>query len=209
MKCEHWNDEWVAYLYDELAPKERTAADGHLEQCADCRATLDDLARSSRILREAAPAVPDTSPIVVTTPRPTWQPAWAFVGGLACASLLFSIGLWAGPQVLGQGADADDRGQLMEALQMQRRQQEGLEQRLAAMEGQTGEPQAMQASNEFVTRDDLDRALDRIEADQAEQVRFLLGEITATERRAGNWIDETRNALHYVALKSDPRITEQ
>jgi putative zinc finger protein len=42
---DQWTDRLSEYLDGELSPAERTAIEGHLASCADCRATLDQLRR--------------------------------------------------------------------------------------------------------------------------------------------------------------------
>ncbi len=49
----------------------------------------------------------------------------------------------------------------------------------------------------------------RISVDRAHDLDYLLSEINASERRAGNWIGETREALRLVALQSDPLVSHQ
>jgi anti-sigma factor RsiW len=54
-----WTERLSEYLDDELAPDERAAAAAHLEQCAECSATLADLRRvvaRARGLESAGPA---------------------------------------------------------------------------------------------------------------------------------------------------------
>ena len=64
-----------------------------------------------------------------------------------------------------------------------------------------------------VSPSEVDRRVEslsqRYEAQRASDMRYLLGEITATEVRASTWVDETRNALRFVALNNDPRFTER
>jgi hypothetical protein len=60
-----------------------------------------------------------------------------------------------------------------------------------------------------VTPDQLDTGLRNLErrlhADRARDVEFLLGEISATEWRAGKWVDDTRQMMRDVALASKIR----
>jgi hypothetical protein len=54
-----WTDRLSEYLDDELTPAERLDIDRHLLDCADCRETLDDLARvaaEARNVDDVAPA---------------------------------------------------------------------------------------------------------------------------------------------------------
>ena len=54
-----WTDRLSEYLDEELAPEERDALAAHLEACAECSATLEDLRRvvtRARALESAGPA---------------------------------------------------------------------------------------------------------------------------------------------------------
>ena len=60
MACSSWSNDWIAHLYGELAPEQERALVDHLEGCAACRQTMDDLSASRQLLREYAPPVPGT-----------------------------------------------------------------------------------------------------------------------------------------------------
>lgn len=55
----HWTDRLSDYLDRELTADEEAAADAHLIQCADCRATLADLREVRARARQLAPTEPD------------------------------------------------------------------------------------------------------------------------------------------------------
>ena len=97
MPCEHWKDEWVARLYDELSPDEERELAAHLERCGACRRTLDELAASRSWLEQCAPAVPPTPRVVVLRDRRPRRTAWAFAAGAAAAVVVFALGIWAAP----------------------------------------------------------------------------------------------------------------
>jgi anti-sigma factor RsiW len=65
-------DRLSEYLDGELSPAERASIDGHLAQCADCRATLDEL---RHVIARAA-AVQDSRP-----QRDLWPAIAARIGG--------------------------------------------------------------------------------------------------------------------------------
>lgn len=218
MSCAKWNEQWIAHLYGELEAEEATHLEGHLAGCADCRRRMELLAESSRLLREAAPVVPAVPRWAAIESRRGWQPAWAFVSGLACASVLFSLGLFAAPRLgwipvhtPSTPSDAVDTASIRENLEQQAAQQARLSERVEAFETRLAARQPSAATG--VSRRELDRRLDSLtesfETQRAADVRYLLGEITATEVRAGTWVDETRNALRFVALNNDPRFTER
>jgi len=45
-------EEWIAYLYDETAPAEKTALDAHAQSCPECRAHLESLQQTRAVLDE-------------------------------------------------------------------------------------------------------------------------------------------------------------
>ena len=55
-----WTDRLSEYLDEELAPEERAALAAHLEECAECSATLADLRRVVARARALEPAGPAT-----------------------------------------------------------------------------------------------------------------------------------------------------
>lgn len=61
-----------ALLDDELAPVERSAVEGHLAGCADCRARLESLRATAALIR----ALPDPLPSRRLVPRLGAPPAW-------------------------------------------------------------------------------------------------------------------------------------
>jgi len=227
MACEHWNPEWVARLYDELDPQEEQRAAEHVAGCADCRTTLEQLAASRRTLYDSAPEIPAAPRVVVLPPKRSAHPAWAFAAGIGLAASLFVGGWLVGvrgvtPAVDGMDGAAASEVAAVEALrsrpthgEMQaalEAQQKWFEEQLAEVRQSASrpEPQVLAAS---MTPDQLDDAMRRLERkitlERARDFEFLVGEIAATERRAGTWVDETRNALRYVALQSDGRLSER
>lgn len=188
MACNDWNDQWVARLYDELDPKEDRRAQSHLDACAECRETLDALAGTRQLLRASVAATPPAQPrvIVLGSPRLA-QTGWAFAAGLAAAALVFAVALYALPRTMSP--DAAPQGVA------------ALERRLAELELASRSPAA------GLTREQLDEELARwarrVDVGRAQDVEFLLGEISAVERRTGNYINNNSETLLRVALASN------
>lgn len=226
MSCNQWNPEWVAQLYGELDDAERLGMERHLEGCPTCRATFEELGASRQLLAESAPVIPNSPPLVVLEPHSQRHGVWAFAAGLACASLLFGAG-WltatrlipgadsAGPAqrpaasttIASREPDGPTQAQFDEALAAQ---QAYFEKRLAEYESRLPGESA-EAMPAVLTRDQFEDGMSRLERrwenHRARDMEFVLGEITATEARAGTWVDETRDALRLVALQSDPRVS--
>jgi hypothetical protein len=227
MSCKHWNHDWIAHLYGELDPADERRLNEHLSSCSQCRATLDELAASSRLLREAAPAVPAAPRVLVLRPGVARQPLWAFAAGAACALLLIAGGVVAGsklnpaaatkpvaqivnPPELASTEPAPTRSELDEAIQAQ---QQWFETRLNEIEQRYVAEAPREAAPKTLTRVELAEELTRmqrwVEVQQAADFGLVLEEVAATEARLATRVDENREALHYFALKTDPRVTEQ
>ena len=228
MACQHWNDEWVAHLYDELEPDDERTLQDHLSACATCRQHMDELAISRDWLRQASPAVPAAPPVVVLRPRGYFQPVWAYAAGAACAMVVFGVGLIAGYHLLASGPgelasrvdNGASPGEILpasdpsaESTAELRAQIQALLQRVDSLERRDAGPDPSATQQAFLTRNQLDEALDRSEqrrkVERAQDFQFLLEEITAAEHRTGAYLDETRQALQVVALRSDPRFSER
>ncbi len=223
MACKEWNDEWIAKLYDELDREEDRRLADHLDGCAECRKTFHELEQSREILRASAPHVPAAPRVLVQRTSRLRQPMWAFASGLAAALLVFAAGLYVGQRVLGEtttGAEADLQARLdseVSARTALETRLDQLERALADVVLATdstprteSDPEILQA---VITRDQFDEGLDQIAREmnlrRAQDMEFLLDEMTAIERRAAKWVDETRGAVRLVALQNDPRINER
>ena len=207
MACKEWNNDWIAHLYAELDGPEKRRLDEHLTGCAECRRTLEELAGSRRLLQLSAPAVPIPPRVVMIQPRRLGRPFWTFAAGLACAMLVFAVGLLAGggqllapePQTATVDAELVTRAELEQLL---RDQQGTLETRLAAFESRP-DP-AQQQSDVCLTHEQLasefERYREEVDYTQERDFRILAGQIGAVEQRAVTWIDENRDALR-LALR--------
>jgi len=227
MSCKQWNHDWIAHLYGELDPADERRLNEHLSSCSECRATFDELAASSRLLREAAPAVPAAPRVLVLRPGVARQPLWAFAAGAAYALLLIAGGVVAGSKLnpraastpVAQVADFPElastepvptRSELDEAIHAQ---QQWFEARLNEIEQRYGAEAPEEAAPKTLTRGEFEEELTRmqrwVEVKQAADFGLVLEEVAATEARLATRVDENREALHYFALKTDPRVTEQ
>jgi hypothetical protein len=232
MSCDRWNNEWVAHLYDELSEGEESILREHLAECPDCRATMEELEGSRAALRDACPEVPSRPAVIVLRPASRFRPFWAWVASAACAIVVFASGLAAGrlgapsqrlphdvAQTPAAGAtegatpaafDGATRDELVSRIA-------DLSSRLDAIEQGSGKPSAADtASNDgdpWLTKAEFLEAMQRHErrADlkRSRDYEFVLSQIAAAEWRTGTQIGETREALNWVALRSDPRLSER
>jgi len=227
MPCKQWNDGWVAQLYGELEPAEERALAAHLERCAACRTTLEELRASHELLQEASPEVPAAPRVVVLRPRPIWSGAWAFAAGAACALLLFGLGFVAGPRWTGTGDDPPQELAQVDSTQTPASVERtplddttpvvlqptpelrddlfALEQRLARLE----EHPSDDALTPVQLREELDRFERRVNQERVRDLEYVIRSLTASELRTGTWMDQTQDAITLLALRQDPRFNER
>jgi len=214
MTCKDWNEDWVAHLYSELDPEQERTLAAHLDRCASCRATLDELSSVRRTLREAAPVVPSAPRVVVLGARGR-RPPWLLAASLAAAVLLVGAALvawprWTEPAPSSGTADlrpAEDADR--ETIARMEATIRALEERLARLE--TKPPRETLVSP-AVSKQELALALDhltrRFDRERARDLESVVQALTAAELRTGSRLDQTREAVHLLALRQDPRFTE-
>ena len=215
--CEALKELLVARLYDELDPDDARRLESHLGECAVCRDELVRLGAARELLRQAEPELPMSPRVVLLTPRPFRRPMWAFAAGFACAVLVLAAGLGAGWTLRGAG-ESGALGQV--AAGLTRADVEGLirEQEARLARRLEPAPSGAQTSSQVtlaaaVTKKDLDEAFSRFERKvdgrRAADLGYVLDAITSSELRSSARIGQTRDALRYVALANDPRISAQ
>jgi hypothetical protein len=216
MTCKDWKKEWVGRLYEELEPDEEADCAAHLAGCAECRETLDGLARARRLLHAVAPAVPDAPRLVVLRPRSRWAPAWGFAAGAACGLLAFGLGIVAANRAK-PGADVppEPRTRSDEAAAVSDPAAAGreIEHRLATLRERVDRLEAdagTRSAAAGVTPADLRQAIDAVERrfarERAGDVEYILRSLAASEVRTDTWMDHTQEALTLLALSQDPRV---
>jgi hypothetical protein len=222
MACKHWNDEWVAHLYGELDPGAERAMTAHLEGCEACRATIEGLERSRRMLAGAAPEVPSAPRVIVLRPRPIWSRAWAFAAGAACALLMFGAGFVSSTQLPGAGrteppATAREAsaggGESQPATAEQAAEVAALRDELAALHRRLDGLEQTPASSDGVTaaqfREGIDGLERRLNEERVHDLEYVMRSLTASELRTGSWMDKTHEALTMLAMRQDGRFAEQ
>ncbi len=215
--CEAFKELLVARLYDELDADDARRLESHLGDCGVCREELVRLGAARELLRHAEPELPVSPRVVLLAPRPFRRPMWAFAAGFACALLVLAAGLGAGWTLRGAG-ESGASGQVAAGLTradvegLIREQEARLARRLepAPSGAKPSSPAALEAA---VTKKDLDDAFSRFEKKvdgrRAADLGYVLDAITSSELRSSARIGQTRDALRYVALANDPRISAQ
>jgi len=224
MTCDGWKELWVENLYEEIPPADETRLAAHLLECPACREEVDSLAGIRALLRDAAPTVPATPRVVVLGRSAHRIPGWALAAGLAGFGLLAGLALsWAWQArstatQLAQSLAAREQPKpaptaVASADEIDRRVQEGIERYLAAR-APTGTVGSVPVGDSAaLTRDDLNALFERhdrkLHRERASDLRYVLDEIEGMEARTSARLGETQQAIRYVALASDPRLSEQ
>jgi hypothetical protein len=218
MSCERWQEAILGRLYAELEPEEDRALTSHLEACGACVASLEDLRRVRVSLRENEPEVPRLPRVMVLRDAPRLRPA-LLAASLATAALLAGAGAGAGYALGRQGTRAEktvpivgssSAATLDPATEALIRQE--VASRLDALRA-SAQPDAAAAIPAGVTKDEFQTALTklerRMETNRAADFGYMMGEIEASEVRTGARIGQTNQALRYVALASNPNVSER
>ena len=229
MPCSYDQNLLLEHAYGEIEPAEVEGLTAHLEGCGECRRRLEEISWARRLLREAEPVVPSAPRVVVLARTSMWSLTWAFAAGLACAALLVSVSLrvgWtqsiaeenanirAGKIPLRQEAAAAFPGAGPDLNEPWRGSVRALiDQSLARERSEIKAWLVNQERRPVVTKEELEAALARLgrrfDGRRASDLDLVLQEISAMEDRTGRRIGQTREALKYVALASDPKISAQ
>ena len=217
MRCDIWNERIIGRVYGEVDPADDAELSRHVAGCAACRATLEEFGVIRAMLREHEPPVPEIPKVVVLRDRRAFRPA-LLAASIVGAALLAGAGAGAGygwthrapagaaPATAAASPSADEVQELV------RRE---VARRLDAIAAERG-PAATQASGpapSALTREELRAELAKFERTingaRASDLDYMLDQIAASEARTGNRIGQTNQALRYVALASNPQVSEQ
>jgi hypothetical protein len=219
MSCERFQQSIVGRLYEENSPDEDVALDAHLSVCSSCAADLASLARVRGEIRDNEPEMPRVPRVVVLGARPRFQPA-LLAASLLGAALLAGGAAGSGyallkrPVPAGVGSAArvptlDPATDALIAKEVDRR----VALLAARHEAPAGPGAAALTPGGAVTKAELDAALQRLErrvnGARAADLDYMMSQVTASEVRSGQRIGQTNQALRYVALASNPRVSEQ
>lgn len=214
MACANWKNSLMGRLYGEIDTEEAAALAAHLEGCADCRESLDDLQRVRTVLREDEPAVPATPRVVVLRARPVLRHA-ALAASILGAALLAGVGAGAG-YALGRTSapspSAAGKAVPVAAADTEELVRREVDRRLAALQKSSADEPARGAERS-VSAPELKSELAKLEkkmnGQRAADIDFVLDQIGASEFRTGARIGKTNEALRTVALASNPYATAQ
>lgn len=209
MACEAWRERLIESLYGEIDPTEAGTLERHLESCASCRTEIQGLGETRNLLRQAAGELPAAPRVLVLTPRPFARPRLAFAAGFSLAALLLAAGATAGwsfaTRTAATAAPTVSPGRFVTDADLERS--------LASLRRENS-PVAVTSAEprpEPLTREEMTRALARLErrfeGRREDDFQYLVRRLAASEYRSDAKIGQTREALRYVALASNPAIT--
>jgi hypothetical protein len=219
MSCERYQQTIVGRLYEENTPQEDAALDAHLTGCSACASDLASLARVRGAIRDNEPELPRVPRVVVLGTRPRFQPA-LLAASLLGAALLAGGAAGGGYALLKRPAPApatasapmpalDPASEALIAKEVDRR----VALLAARHEAPAGPGAPVETSGGAVTKAELEAALGRLERKvngaRAADLDYMMSQVTASEVRSGQRIGQTNQALRYVALASNPRVSEQ
>jgi len=220
MACEDRKEALVALLYDELDGDAQRETREHLERCEGCSADFEQMTRARDRLAEASPETPIGSPrVLVLRPAPWRRPLLAFAAGLACAVVLLGAGVAVGARFGGPLRPAADGNETVAAtrpvaeaeLEQLLRQYASRIERLDRENDEVREAVLDPSQRRVLYRDEFDQEIRKlgkvIDLRRATDLDLLLGEIRAAEFRAHDRIGQTQEAVRYVLLASDPRLS--
>ncbi|HZN54251.1 MAG TPA: zf-HC2 domain-containing protein [Candidatus Polarisedimenticolaceae bacterium] len=218
MRCDIWNDRIIGRIYGEIDAADDAELTRHLAGCADCRATLDAFRGIRSMLGEHEPPVPETPKVVVLREPARLRPA-LLAASILGAVLLAGAGAGAGYGWARRAVSAAPPTTAAAAgptpAEMEALVRREVDRRWAALEARRAEPPASTAGSQErgLTRDELRAELAKFERTvngaRASDLDYVLDQIAASEARTGSRIGQTNQALRYVALASNPQVSEQ
>ena len=230
MECKHWNENWVAYLYDECSPAEHDAVEAHLDSCVSCREQMDSLAATRRAMESSASEIVAPPRVIILPTAPRRAPsAWSFAGGFAAAAAMFAIGIFIGVSYFSServlletnGAEFDltdpvatNRSEPAPdtAYQQVRNDYEQLDNRIESIENWLPARQG-ETLPAIATMDRVQTAVgdlnQQFDLRRAEDLRFVVEWILATDQDSRLRDARTLQALGVVHAESNPNVRQR
>ena len=226
MDCKQWNENWVAYLYDECSSGERDTIEAHLDSCDSCREQMDSLAATRRAMESSATEIVAPPRVIVLPAAPRATSAWSFAGGFAAAAAVLAIGIFIGmvffssERVILQAdgdipdsVETDRLGSEPNAAYRQIRNDfEHLDNRIGRIENWLPEPQG-ETRPTLATMDRVQMAVgdlnQRFDLRRAEDLRFVVEWILTTDQESRLRDARTLQALGVVHAESNPNVRQR
>ena len=198
MTCDRWNDDFVAFLYDdELSPTERETIAEHLVDCADCRERMDGLRDARRFLSSAPEPQHRAAPrVIVLQPKTSRSNRWPGWAQAAAAAAVFAVGIWLGVGRTGGEVTILDPGMEGIPTTAQNQGYDDLIQRVSALENRVPVDH-----NGWATQGHLQNAVGQINRQmderRAQDLQWILETIVAADQEA---LQRDRRTLQYLEV---------
>jgi hypothetical protein len=233
MDCKHWNDHWVAYLYDECSAEEREDIERHLAGCEACRSHMNALDVARQAMHEAAPEIATPPRVIVLPARPRRGAGiWGFTAGFAAAAAVFAIGIFVGmnqfsrettvletadrqdlPRDAGPvNAVGDGRDLLESGIQQVRNDYEVLDDRLGRIERWLPEPQG-DTLPRLATEDRIQVAVGNLTQEfdviRTRDLQLFMQAIYAAEQTARQRDVTLSQAIEIMSAEYNPNVSQR
>ena len=223
MDCKQWNDNWVAYLYDECSTQERETVEHHLAECEACRAHMTELDVTRQAMREAAPEIAAPPRVIVLPAQPPRSAGmWGFAGGFAAAAAVFGIGLLVGMSMfstnttvleMAAGEDLVDGQEKFETgIQQVRNDYEVLDDRLGRVERWLPEQQG-DTLPRLATEDRLQVAVGNLTQEfdviRTRDLQVFMQAIYAAEQTARQRDVTLSQAIEIMNAEYNPNVSQR
>jgi len=227
MDCNHWNETWVAYLYDECSSDEREAIETHLATCDACRQEMDSLAETRRAMGSSASEVAAPARVIVLPSAPPRATSvWSFAGGFAAAAAIFAIGILVGVTYFSSNTTVlQARGDFVEpattngferepdsAVLQIRNDYQNLDDRLGRIESWLPEKKG-DTVPALATMDRVQMAVgdlnQQVDLRRAEDLRFVVEWILATDQESRLRDARFLQTLGLVHAENNPNVRQR
>ncbi len=224
MDCTPYRELLIEKIYNELPAERAPQLDEHLAGCQPCREALASMARTHEFLQEHPLSIPQSAPsVVVARPPSRIRPWLAFAAGLLIATALVGSGVAIGMNVQGEQdpgpVAAIDPGSISptELDRAVANYANGFDQRLddygSQLNSLAARPVYNPTDTKSLTREQLEARLRLYQQTRStgrdREIDYALEGMSRWQYGANERLDTLQQAVSYILLTKDPRVTEQ
>lgn len=224
MDCTSYRELLIEKIYNELPPERVSQLDEHLAACPPCRQALASMTRTHEFLQEHPVSIPQSAPsVVVARPPQRIRPWLAFAAGLLIATVLVGSGVAIGLSVqdgqdvgpvAASGPGSITSSELDSALA---NYANGIDRRLDDYGSQlntlAARPVSDRSETTSLTREQLEARIRQYQQTRStgrdREIDYTLQGLTRWQYDANERLDTLQQAVSYILLSKDPRVTEQ
>ena len=224
MDCTPYRELLIEKIYNDLPPERVPQLDEHLAACQPCRQALASMTRTHEFLQEHPLSIPQSAPsVVVARPPQRIRPWLAFAAGLLIATVLVGSGVAIGLSVEGgqdvgpvaaSGPGSITSSELDSAMA---NYANGFDQRLDDYSSQlntlAARPVSDRSETNSLTREQLEARIRQYQQTRStgrdREIDYTLQGLTRWQYDANERLDTLQQAVSYILLSKDPRVTEQ